>query len=306
MPLPFHPLTIADKEIVQSRVLHTDCRNCDLNFMNLLSWRFIYGTEVADYNGWLLFRFKANGHLAYLPPIGEGDFTEMIKLLIDDAAMRKEPFLMLGACENMLKKTHAAMPGHFHAVADRGYADYIYLREKLAKLTGRKLQPKRNFANRFANRYPDYETVPITREIIPQCIELEERWEWQKGDTDDASRHAHDAERRSLLTVFENWEALGGTGIALRVGERMAAFTYGAPVNYDTFDVCMEKADTSFEGAFAAINREFARRIPAQYIFVNREEDLGIDGLRKAKLSYHPENILQKYTITERIPLTQY
>jgi len=306
MPLPFHPLTIADKSLVQTRVFHTDCRNCDLNFMNLVSWRFLYDTDVADCEGWLLFRFKANGHLAYLPPIGEGDITEMVKLLLEDAAKREEPFLMLGACENMLNKIQAAMPDHFHATADRGYADYIYRRESLATLAGKKLQSKRNFANRFANRYPDCEVVPITRQIIPQCIELEEKWERQKGSSDDTSRHANDAERRSLLTAFEHWEMLDGNGIALRVGGEIVAFTYGAPVNHDTFDVCVEKADISYEGAFAAVNREFARNIPARYIFVNREEDLGIEGLRKAKLSYHPETILQKYTITARSPFAQH
>lgn len=306
MPWPFHPLTIADKTLVQSRVFHTDCRNCDLNFMNLVSWRFLYDTEVADINGWLLFRFKYNGHLAYLPPIGTGDITEMVKLLIDDAARQNEPFLMMGACKNMLARIQAAMPGHFHVTANRDYADYIYLRKNLVTLAGKRLQSKRNFSNRFTTRYPDCETVPITREIIPQCIELEEKWERQKGNTDNTSSHAHDAERHSLLTVFENWEKLDGLGIALRVSGKIVAFTYGAPVNHDTFDVCVEKADISYEGAFAAINRELARHIPTQYVFVNREEDLGIDGLRKAKLSYHPETILQKYTITAREPFAQH
>lgn len=306
MDIPFHPLTLSDKQLVQSRVFATDCRNCDLNFMNLVSWRFLYDTEVADCCGWLLFRFKANGHLAYLPPIGEGDIAKMVKMLLDDADKQGHPFLMLGACENMLARIHAAMPGHFHATADRGYADYIYLREKLATLAGKKLQPKRNFANRFTNRYPNYTTQPITREIIPQCIALEEKWASQKTNGNEAELHAYEAERRSLLTAFDNWEALDGRGLVLCVGHEIVAFTYGAPVNHDTFDVCVEKADTSYEGAFAFINREFARSIPEQYIFLNREEDLNIDGLRKAKLSYHPETILQKYTITARAPFAQH
>ena len=82
------------------------------------------------------------------------------------------------------------------------------------------------------------------------------------------------------------------------VDGKVVAFTYGGPINYDTFDVCCEKADIDYDGAYAMINREFVRRLPEQYVLINREEDLGLEGLRKAKLSYQPKVILDKYTIT--------
>lgn len=305
MRIPFHPLTLSDKELIQQRVLHSECRNCDLNFMNLVSWRFLYDTEVADYNGWLLFRFKADGHLAYLAPVGNGNWQGIMSELIEDSRLEGHPFLMLGVCENSLNMLDQAMPGYFYATADRNYTDYIYKRESLASLAGKKLQPKRNFANRFANHYPDFETLPLTREFIPQCIELDTKWAGQKEVETDAGRYTYDAERRSMLTAFEHWEDLDGRGLILRVGGEIVAFTYGAPINYDTFDVCVEKADTDYEGAFAVINREFARSLPERYIYLNREEDLGIEGLRHAKLSYHPEILLQKYTVMTKHPFAK-
>lgn len=305
MRIPFHPLTLDDKDLIQQRVLHTERRNCDLNFMNLVSWRFLYDTEVADYDGWLLFRFKADGHLAYLSPVGDGDWAQMMRTLVEDSTLEGHPFLMLGVCENALNKLDEALPGYFYATADRNYTDYIYRRESLATLSGKKLQPKRNFANRFANHYPDFETLPLTRELIAQCIDLDEKWADQKESETDAGRYTYEAERRSLITVFDNWEKLDGRGLVLRTGGEIVAFTYGAPINYDTFDVCVEKADTSYEGAFAMINREFARSLPEQYVYLNREEDLGIEGLRRSKLSYHPEILLQKYTVMTKHPFAK-
>lgn len=306
MRIPFHPLTLADKTLVRQRVLHTECRNCDLNFMNLVSWRFLYDTEVADYNDWLLFRFKADGHLAYLAPVGpSSDWKNVLHDMMHDAELEGHPFLMLGVCKNSLAQLHAALLDYFYAHADRAYTDYIYSREKLSALAGKKLQSKRNFANRFAKLYPDYEALPLTREHIDECLALYTTWAEEKGKEANAQRYTYEAEHRSLRTVFHNWEELDGSGMVLRTGGRIVAFTYGAPINYDTFGVCMEKADTNFEGSFAMINREFARSLPPQYTLINREEDLGIEGLRHAKLSYQPEILLTKYSVMTKHPFSK-
>jgi len=299
--LSFHPLAIDDLPTVRRLVYPTECRNCDLNFMNLLSWRFLYDTETALWNGWLLFRFKANGHRAYLAPVGQGDWRPVVGRLLDDADHAGQPFLMLGVCENSLARLQEAMPGYFHATCDRSYTDYIYLRASLASLAGKKLQPKRNHANRFARLYPGYKYLELTPDRIPECLELEQRWSAQK--TENSARLSYADERRSMQTVFAHWNELDGTGGLLEVDGRIVAFTFGAPINRDTFDVCVEKADTGFDGAYAMINREFARRIPEQYIYLNREEDLGLEGLRRAKESYQPHLLLHKYTVMTKHPL---
>ncbi len=266
-----------------------------------MSWRFLYDTEMAIWDNWLLFRFKANGHLAYLAPTGKGDWRGVMSALLEDARSLDEPFLMLGVCENTLTFLDEAMPGYFYATADRTYTDYIYDRQSLSSLSGKKLQPKRNHANRFEKFYPDYEYLSLTPDIFRECLELETRWSSQK--IENSARLSYADERRSMSYVLDNWDNLGGMGGALRVEGRLVAFTFGAPVNYDTFDVCVEKADTEYDGAYAVINREFVRRVPEQYVYINREEDLGIEGLRRAKESYQPVMLLHKYTVMTKHPL---
>ncbi len=100
------------------------------------------------------------------------------------------------------------------------------------------------------------------------------------------------AEQQAMETVFEHWDELGVRGGCIYVGEKMVAFTYGSAVTYDTFDVCVEKADRTVDGAFNIINQQFAAHLPEQYVYLNREEDMGLEGLRKSKLSYRPQFLL--------------
>ena len=132
----------------------------------------------------------------------------------------------------------------------------------------------------------------ITPDRIQECLDLEA--EWCKVNNCDQQEGTGN-ERRALIYALHNFEALGLTGGILHVNGKIVAFTFGMPINHETFGVHVEKADTSIEGAYAMINYEFANRIPEQYIYINREEDLGIEGLRKAKLSYQPATILEKY-----------
>lgn len=302
MHIDFHPLTLADKQLIQERVRPTECRNCDLNFVNLVSWQFLYETEVALHHDMLLFRFKADGHRAYQAPVGEGNWKAVITDMIADCEASGSPFLMLGVTENSFNRLESAMPGYFYATCDRSYTDYIYARESLATLAGKKLQPKRNFANRFEAAHPSYEFLPLTPEMIPECRTLEQRWTAAKKGKNEG-RLSHEAETRSLDAVFSQWSEIGASGGVIRIEGRIVAFTYGAPVNYDTFDICAEKADPETEGAYAVINRDFVRHLPENFIHINREEDLGIEGLRKAKLSYHPEFLLHKFTVMTKRPL---
>lgn len=300
--MDFHPIELTDREQIQQIVRESECRNCDLNFLNLMSWRFLYDTQVAYHGDWLLFRFKAEGHNAYLAPVGHGDWAAVVGDLLEDARQQDTPFLMLGCPEVQLGYINAAMPDYFYATADRSYTDYIYHRESLATLAGKKLQQKRNHANKFEKLYPNYEYLPLTPEFIPECLALREQWEEEK-DNVPSGRLSADAERRSIEYVFSHWEELGAIGGVLRIEGKIIAFTYGGPVNYDTFDTCAEKADFNFEGAFAMINREFARHLPEQFVYINREEDLGLPGLRRSKESYRPAFLLNKFTVMERHPM---
>lgn len=299
--IDFHPLTLADGAWIVPLVRQSDRRNCDFCFANLMSWRFLYDTEVALHRGMLVLRFRTNGHVAYQMPVGAGSLADVVADLIDDARQAGHAFLMLGVCDGGLERLRPYLPSHFSISQDRDYADYIYRREALATLAGKKLQAKRNFVNRFLRDYPDCRFTPLTPQRFAECLALERQWSLRKTQADNADDLID--ERRSMQYVLDHWNDVGAIGGALDVGGRMVAFTIGAPINADTFDICVEKADADVAGAYAMVNREMARLIPPQYTYVNREEDLGVEGLRQAKLSYHPEIILYKYRIMSRHPM---
>ncbi|KAB6145459.1 DUF2156 domain-containing protein [Bacteroides xylanisolvens] len=290
--IPFKDITLADKDTITSFTMKSDRRNCDLSFSNLCSWRFLYDTQFAVVDNFLVFKFWAGEQLAYMMPVGTGDLKAVLWELIEDARKENQHFCMLGVCSNMRADLETILPEQFTFTEDRDYADYIYLRSDLSTLKGKKFQAKRNHINRFRNTYPDYEYTPITPDRIQECLDLEA--EWCKVNNCDQQEGTGN-ERRALIYALHNFEALGLTGGILHVNSKIVAFTFGMPINHETFGVHVEKADTSIEGAYAMINYEFANRIPEQYIYINREEDLGIEGLRKAKLSYQPATILEKY-----------
>lgn len=289
--IPFKDIELTDRELITSYTLNSPRQNCDLSFSNLCSWRFLYDTKFAIQDGFLLLKFRVKGELVYMMPIGNGDLEKALGALREDARQEGQPLCLLGICAGMCSELEAYMPDRFQFTADRDYADYIYLRTDLATLSGKKFQAKRNHVNKFKRTY-NYEYSPITPDLIQECLDLEA--EWCKANNCDQHEGTGN-ERRALVYALHNFEELGLTGGILHVDGKIAAFTFGMPINQDTFGVSVEKADTSIDGAYAMINYEFANHIPEQYTYINREEDLGIEGLRKAKLSYQPTIILEKY-----------
>lgn len=290
--IAFKDIELQDKELISRHTLNSPRRNCDLSFSNLCSWRFLYRTKFAVQDGFLLLKFRMEGKPVYMMPVGAGDLRKALDVLAADAREESVPLCLAGVCQEACGELEAAMPGRFLFTADRNYADYVYLRNDLATLAGKKLQAKRNHVNRFKKNCR-YEYAPITPDRIDECIRLEAEWCKTNGC---GEREGTGNERRALLYALRHFDALGLTGGILHADGKVAAFTFGMPINQDTFGVHVEKADTAIDGAYAMINHEFARRIPEQYTYINREEDLGIEGLRKAKLSYRPAFLLEKYT----------
>ena len=263
--IAFRDITIQDKDTITAYTMNSCRRNCDLSFSNLCSWRFLYHTKFAIINNFLVFKFWAGDELAYMMPVGEGNLEEVLNELIEDARQEGEPFCMLGVCSCMREDLEAIMPGQFGFTVDRDYADYIYLRSDLATLKGKKFQSKRNHINKFRNTYPDYKYSPITKDRIQECLELEAKW-CKANDCDQQEGTGN--ERRALIYALNHFEELGLTGGILHVNGQIVAFTFGMPINKETFGVHVEKADTSIDGAYAMINYEFANHIPEQYIYI--------------------------------------
>lgn len=295
MIIPFRPITASDADVLRSFTMESKCMNCDMNVANLCSWQFLYHTEYAVVDGFLLLRFLLDGQMTYMKPLGKGDLRHVLQLLVADARSLGDTLRVACVCPCAQEVMEEAMPGAFTFATNRDSADYLYLREKLVTLSGKKLQPKRNHINKFKRLYPNYEYRPMTSEMVPDCLRLAEEW---CLTNDCREQRAAMAEQRMMAYALSHMEELHILGGALFVEERMVAFTFGARINKDAFDVCVEKADTHYEGAYAVINNEFASHLPEDITYINREEDLGLEGLRKAKLSYHPDLLLDKMTAT--------
>lgn len=272
---------------------------CDLAFSNLYGWSQRYGTSWAIIEGSLVIGFwpQHRKHPAYLMPLcdsGEG-FVRTIEHLRHLADEGGYPLVLMGVAPRCREHLEDYCPNMFHYISDEGSRDYIYLRERMVSLSGKSLQSKRNHINKFEKLYPSYTYELLKPEHITECMMLVDMW-LSDHETSESRQAERDMIERTL-TAMEELELLGGI---LRVGGRIVAFTYGSPINADTFGIHVEKADISYEGVFQMINREFARHIPEQYTYLNREEDLGIEGLRKSKLSYKPEMLLAKDTAVLR------
>ena len=295
MIIPFRPITVADADLLRSYTMESKCMNCDMNVANLCSWQFLYHTEWAVVEGFLVLRFVADGHVTYMKPIGKGDLRHVLELLIADARSLGDTFRMACVCPCAQGLMDESMPGAFTYSINREKSDYLYLRESLVTLAGKKLQPKRNHINKFKRAYPNYEYRPLTADLVPECIRLGEEW---CRTNDCREQRAMQAEQQMIAYALSHIDELHIIGGTLFVEGKMVAFTFGARINAEAFDVCVEKADTSYEGAYAMINNEFVSRLPEDITYINREEDLGLEGLRRAKLSYYPELILDKMTAT--------
>jgi len=293
--ITFKPVELADKPLIEAFTLKSDCRNCDLSFGNIYCWREHYRSAWAVVEGFLVIRFFIDGgrKIGYMQPLGEGDFTPILPALAEDAHRNGQRLRLIGLSDEACAQMRRNGCREFAFDADRALADYIYLAEDLRTLPGRKYQPKRNHINRFTAEY-DYRYEPLVRERFDECLLLEAEWRQARSGQGHTSEMG--AEQRAMQQAFAHFEELGMRGGCLYVGGRLAAFTYGSPLNGDTFDCHVEKADTEYDGAFAMINKLFAEHLPAEYRYINREEDMGLEGLRRSKLSYHPALLGNKST----------
>ena len=285
MKMTFHPLTLYDREAMQAVTLHAGRRNCNYNFANLVGWKFLFGTEVCVLDSAVVLRYTFDGQRAYMVCTSEALSLELIEALLDDS---NGDLTLIGLEDSQVTQL-STFNFQFSISTEpvRNQYDYIYRRTNLATLHGRHLNAKRNHIHRFRAEHPDFEFRPLTPELFDECRRLTAIWQEEKGGSKTIN-----AEKQVMETIFSNWDALGMIGGSIFVDGHMVAFTYGTAVTTDTFDVCVEKADRHVEGAFAIINQQFAEHLPEQYVYLNREEDMGIPGLRQAKLSYHPEILL--------------
>ncbi len=287
--IPFERLDLAKKAEYDSLLAHAAHRGCGFSFANLYLWG---RQQVARQGDRLLIFSHFHGKTMYPFPAGTGDAKAAIEAILADSRERGIPFRLTGLSQQDKEALENWYPGQFRFHCDRDSYDYVYSIDDLAHLKGRKFQQKRNHFNKFHQSFPDSEVRPLSEDTLLDAAALADLWYARLTPEEDPGM-----ERVALDRAFRHWRELEMEGMVLYVAGRPVAMTMASFLSEDTMDVHFEKADTDYSGAYAAINRSFARYLREKYPhlrFLNREDDLGLEGLRKAKLSYQPHHMVEK------------
>jgi hypothetical protein len=279
----FKPLGFEDRSLVKRYLDEHPAGICEMNFANLFIWKDSERPRYTILNGNLCILVDPTFESAYfLPPAGANEIINTVRTCLTHAPrLSRVPEAFLQRCG-----------GAFRAEEDRDNFDYVYLTEELAELKGKKFDGKRNRIRKFESSFAHaYEK--LGRNHVDGCRRLLHEWYEVKGNSDPYMT----AEKEAILEALAMFGELCLTGGVVTIADRIEAFTFGKRLTDDTALVQIEIASPVFPGLAQWINREFVRREWRGFRFINREQDLGVPGLRKAKLSYQPDHLVKKYNL---------
>lgn len=287
--LEFKTPQIEDKLWVDECFKHLKTMNCDYTFGNMFVWSTEYTTKICKYKDFFICSWGKGDETSFGVPVGNGDFKDAVNAVKEYTKELGLKLRFYGVTEAYIDMLNNYFPNEFDFQYDDGYGDYIYSVEKMAELKGKKYHGKRNHITNFKRNNPNWSFEIINKDNINDCIDLHTKWISTHNDDSDIS-----FEFEAVLKAFENYEKLGFVGGLIRIDGEAIAYTFGEPISEETFVTHFEKAPPEIQGAYPVINQEFTKNCLMNYKYVNREEDLGLEGLRKAKQSYCPEIFLQK------------
>ncbi|MBO5342010.1 MAG: DUF2156 domain-containing protein [Lachnospiraceae bacterium] len=288
MELVWKDITLEDKETFEQFYKYKTSRGCELSFSNNYLWVAHYGTKWSVVEECLVFYNPHRDSISI--PIGKNPY-KALDVLMNYYEENHKTFALHLVTKEQFEDLEAHYPGKFTIEYVRDVADYIYEAESLGTLAGKKLHAKRNHINRFVENYPEWTYEEITDENLEDCFAMARKWREQNKCDEDKEKSA---EICVTLNALKMRKEIGLTGGLIRTREGVVAFSLGAPLTEDTFVVHIEKAFADIQGAYPIINREFVLHAAKGYRYINREEDLGEEGLRKAKMSYNPAILLEK------------
>ncbi len=309
--IDWRDITLEDKARIEEKICASGCHGADYGFANLFIWRKAYRPKIAFCDNRLLVGMPQWKVYAY--PKGDGEITNSIELLLDEAHSLGNKLRIRGLTDKTLEEFLPLYGDRFEIIEDRDNADYIYTSARLCDLPGRHLSSKRNHIKHFERNgaWEFHKIAASSCGVFTSCEggacgKLSSIAE-AKAFVDEFYKEKNDPdlvdEAGAIEEMFEHYETLGFLGGMLYQNGEPVAFTAGTKLDNEVFDTHFEKALPGVEGAYTMVNREFARLVKAEYpdiVAFNREEDMGIEGLRKAKLSYHPDILLMKYFAIEK------
>jgi hypothetical protein len=303
--LEFREITIGDKPFVDKALAASDFRGCEYSFGNNLAWRRGANSKIAFLHGFYICA-ATSPSFSCVNPAGEGDRTGLINELRRYALSQGTPLRITGVTADQIPFFEEQFPGAYTVETNPDYFDYVYNVTDFRDFAGKRYHSKRNHLSRFKT-LNNYTYNPITEADFDECIafaakQFDDKQDNGDGTAADVSFGDGSAliEQFAINTFFNYYSDLGLRGGIIRIDGQIAAFTVGERLNSDTYDVHIEKADTSFHGAYTAIANGFAADLAPLTNYLNREEDLGIEGLRRSKQSYYPVFLIEKSSLTFR------
>ena len=289
MSCSFHRPAFEDIKWMKEKLKESRPLCCEFSVGNLMGWSKYYDGRIGEIEDCLVVRLYKYDSFCF--PKGS-NYLNALKHIVEEYDFPNFSFLEKRETEIIEK----IFPGKYEFIPDRNGFDYVYSGESLATLKGNKYHSKRNHISYFERTF-NWEFDALTVDCIDECIAMNEKWYTLNVDKD---RESIEDEREVLRLNFAHFEEIGGTGGVLRIDGEVVAFTFGERLNENTFVTHFEKAYSDIRGAYPMINQLFAQTLLTDYKYINREDDVGSEGLRSAKLSYHPEFLVEKFTAVRK------
>lgn len=290
MSLQFEPIRVERQSEYFEFLDVSSEKASDYSIINLWAWADVYGLEWA-WTPDLVWIRQSRPDEKYWAPVGDWKRTDWVKTLRlhfgGTVSFGRVPEALLQIWQQTTGLDCEAQPSREHW-------DYLYPVTDLVELKGNKYHKKKNLLNQFSKTY-GFQYMPLSADNIHQTLQMQENWcTWR----DCASQAALDSENQAISKVLKNWRQFHRlSGGAIMVGPDMAAYTVAERLSADTLVIHFEKGNHDFKGIYQAINQMFLENAGQGFAMVNREQDLGNEGLRKAKLSYNPVGFLKKYQV---------
>jgi hypothetical protein len=288
-------LTLDDRALIEDALAREPPDTSELTFTNLFIWRHAYELQLSQVDGALcVFSWRADPEDSFLlPPLLAADGAAVVeKALRHLHANGHDPKLTRVSTAQLQRL--GITDRRFSVEPDRDNWDYVYSVRDLVELAGDRYHRKRNHIAQFRAEHDDWEYRPLTPDLVPACEELQDLWCDEKHCDLTATLHA---ESRAVKEALRNLDRLSAVGGCILVNGKVEAFTLGEPLNGDTVTIHIEKANAAFHGLYQVINQQFLAHQWRDFAYVNRQQDLGVQGLRKAKESYYPHHIVEKHVV---------
>ncbi len=289
--IEFHPFRIEDKKKIDAYFKIHHYEQVDCTFNTLFLWQKAHNTQWAEQDNILFIRAGSGKDIFFLPPFAKEkeEFLHGLHLIHEEYDKLGLPFRLKSASRWVTERIEEVAPGKYNFVEDRDNEEYIYRTQDLITLPGKKFRMKKNHLNSFLRQYGDYEYASITKANMKEAKEEINEWFARHGSIPE--------EEEAIALAFEHWDELGLKGAIIRIYGKAEAFTCGDLINERMAHGIFEKANPEIRGLYQAINRDFLLHEFSETEFVNREEDLGIPGLREAKMAYNPDHLTEKFDV---------